>query len=473
MEPQSKLPSVLDNISNCSTSSIMAVDFIYQALSAIKSYDDFDKYKSQLFQAIFDIREAFKYIIDQSTNEIKEKPQMMEETKTNNYIGENESTNALGLRYNYAPYLNEEEKPNKAQLYFDYNQGNCYDLKQSNTVSNDKNQNSLKEQYCFNEHSNANQPYTNTINNTIANEEQYQQEEENNFNNMVAQMPLPQPQKIISNNNNMQEIQQQPQRELVIDNKIKKQKIARVADLISKINSDQELSDIITQLFGDGILDELMSSKVEDALIDNVEKSVMEIERLRQNDTENSTEEKPIQNQPQPLRAIIKNPPPQIQKPPTPLYHETPISEQTNKSVQNKSYADELLSSNGLLQKYPKTMQSVISRSGLNTSGYSQPQQQNILAGEYNYERSLRFGNKSVTRTRKNNSKTILHHPKTFVNYTSPHGHYFDSSLQNGGASKLPTYLNKGKNKRAFSPVREYIRSSNPYTGSLNMINNH
>ena len=118
-------------------------------------------------------------------------------------------------------------------------------------------------------------------------------------------------------------------------------------------------------------------------------------------------------------------------------------------------------------------MQSVISRSGLNTSGYSQPQQQNILAGEYNYERSLRFGNKSVTRTRKNNSKTILHHPKTFVNYTSPHGHYFDSSLQNGGASKLPTYLNKGKNKRAFSPVREYIRSSNPYTGSLNMINNH
>ena len=308
MEPQSKLPSVLDNISNCSTSSIMAVDFIYQALSAIKSYDDFDKYKSQLFQAIFDIREAFKYIIAQSTNEIKEKPQMMEETKTNNYIGENESTNALGLRYNYAPYLNEEEKPNKAQLYFDYNQGNCYDMQQSNTVSNDKNQNSLKEQYSFNEHSNANQPYTNTINNTIANEEQYQQEEENNFNNMVAQMPLPQPQKIISNNNNMQEIQQQPQRELVIDNKIKKQKIARVADLISKINSDQELSDIITQLFGDGILAELMSSKVEDALIDNVEKSVMEIERLRQNDTENSTEEKPIQNQPQPLRAIIKNP---------------------------------------------------------------------------------------------------------------------------------------------------------------------
>ena len=194
MEPQSKLPSVLDNISNCSTSSIMAVDFIYQALSAIKSYDDFDKYKSQLFQAIFDIREAFKYIIDQLTNEIKEKPQMMEETKTNNYIGENESTNALGLRYNYAPYLNEEEKPNKAQLYFDYNQGNCYDMKQSNTVSNDKNQNSLKEQYCFNEHSNANQPYTNTINNTMNEEEpvneqippqKYQKAqyvEENNYN---------------------------------------------------------------------------------------------------------------------------------------------------------------------------------------------------------------------------------------------------------------------------------------------------
>lgn len=470
MEPQQKFPSVLDNISNCGTASLMAVDFIYQALSSIKSYDDFDKYKSQLFQAIFDIREAFKYIIDQSKNEIKEKPQIVEETKMNNYINENVSSNTLGLRYNYDAYLNEEEKPKKEQLYFDYNQGQGYDMKQSNTVSNDKYQNELKEQFCFNEQNNVNNPpYTNTINNTVTDEEQYPtkqyQQVEENYNNMVSQMPLLGPQKNI----------QQPPSDMVMDNKIKRQKISRVADLISKINSDQELSDIITQLFGDGILDELMSSKVEDALIDNVEKSVQEIERLRQNDTENSNEEKPIQKQPEPLRAIIKNPQSQMQKKiPTPLYYETPNSESVNKSIQNKSYADELLSSNGLLQKYPKTMQSVISRSGLNTSGYSQPpQQSNILAGEYNYERSLRFGNKSVTRQRKNNSKTIVHHPKTFVNYTSPHGHYFDSSLQNGGVSKLPTYLNKGKNKRAFSPVREYIRSSNPYTGSINMVNNH
>lgn len=518
METQNtkKKPNIFEIISNTNNNSLTAVDFIYQALSALNTYDDFEKFKSQIFEAVYDIRESLQYVNDLVIKEIEEKPlqqNIQEEAKNVNYYTDNNITsNTLGLRYNYDAYLNQNNQKVSStqdnvgqsqaqQLYFDYSKGSIYDQKPNNTFSNEKPSFQLKDQYNIsNDKTNMQYQFHNTINNTTNEEEpineqnppqQYQKEqyleEENNYNKMVAQTPIPQQPPTLNNPYLPQKSTSDPLDNLVYESKgnensnaidkatLKKQKISRVADLITKINSDQELYDIIIQLFGEGILDELMSSKVDDGLVNNVEKSINEIERLRKNDLENSSDEN-VPQQPEPIRPTFKTPPQNKVVPPQrPLYYQSPNTESANQmnqtSQMNKSYAEELLASKGLVNKYPKTVQTILSKTGpLNISGYGEKIKPKF-SGEFNYERSLRFGNNRLNQSsKKNKSKTIVHQ-KAFVNYTSPHGHYFDSSLQNGGVSKLPTYLSKSKNKRAFSPVREYIKSSTiPYNRSLKMM---
>ena len=518
METQNikKKPNIFDIISNTNNNSLTAVDFIYQALSALNSYDDFEKFKSQIFEAVYDIRESLQYINDLVMKELTEKSMQQnfqEEAKNDNYYTDNNNinSNTLGLRYNYDAYLNQNnQKVNVTQdnagqsqtqqLNFDYSKNSFYEQKPNNTFSNENPSLQLKDQYNIsNDKSNMQYQFHNTINNTMNEEEpvneqippqKYQKAqyvEENNYNNMVAQMPLPQQSPNLTNPYLPPKSTSDPLDNLAYESKgsedsnvidkatLKKQKISRVADIITKINSDQELYDIIIQLFGEGILDELMSSKVDDCLVNNVEKSINEIERLRRNDLENSSDEK-VSPQPESIRPTFKNPPQNKVIPPQqPLYYQSPNTESTNQmnqtSQMNKSYAEELLASKGLMNKYPKTVQTILSKTGpLNISRYSEITKPKF-SGEFNYERSLRFGNIRLNQSgKKNKSKTIIHQ-KAFVNYTSPHGHYFDSSLQNGGVSKLPTYLSKSKNKRAFSPVREYIKSSTiPYNRSLKIM---
>ena len=45
-----------------------------------------------------------------------------------------------------------------------------------------------------------------------------------------------------------------------------------------------------------------------------------------------------------------------------------------------------------------------------------------------------------------NNNNTKYPHPKLFINYTSQYGNYFDTPLQRGGLSKIPSYI-KHKNQ--------------------------
>lgn len=248
-----------------------------------------------------------------------------------------------------------------------------------------------------------------------------------------------------------------------VDTGTKKQKISRVADLISKINSDQELYEMIIQLYGEGILDELMSSKVDESVIETVEKTVKEIERLREKDAKEQNEQEEKIERYEKKEYIDRKEPPQMRTisatnqssfPPIP---EKSFDKSLNKSQiiqpQKKSYADELLASNGLLNKYPKSSKIPVPKSNNQSFRHD--------GEKFDFEKSLRFDRSTPSKTRMNSNNKV-HHQKKFVNYTSSYGNYFDQSLQNGGVSKLPVYPSKYK-KRAFSPVREYINSKNPY----------
>lgn len=253
----------------------------------------------------------------------------------------------------------------------------------------------------------------------------------------------------------------------------KKQKITRVADLVTKINSDQELYDLISKIFGEDVLDSLMSPNVDENLIESVEQSVIKIEELRQNDNENIPTEKPIMPEeklkPYPDNKYIYNNNnnyegqlnnqiniPNNEVPDKQLFYESANCHTLPKS-NIRSYADELLLSKGYSVKGIPTEKSA-NRPAVNIRKYDQVNKYK----EFNFENSLRSEPK--LKSGKKSPSSSCYHTKSFVNYTSPHGHYFDTSLQNGGISKIPTYLDKNKNKRAFSPVREYIRGNNSFS---------
>ncbi len=132
----------------------------------------------------------------------------------------------------------------------------------------------------------------------------------------------------------------------------------------------------------------------------------------------------------------------------------------------SRSYADELLYSKGLSPQGIPTnstgnnaIMNIRTNNFSNTMNVNRYQEPNKYK-EFKFESSLR--NEPINRERNGkNTSNSCYHSKGFVNYTSPHGHYFDTSLQNGGQTKIPTV--KNKNKRTFSPVREYIRGNNSF----------
>lgn len=265
------------------------------------------------------------------------------------------------------------------------------------------------------------------------------------------------------------------QNEIMVNDPIKnstiiKQKASRLADLIMKINSEQEIYEIIIQLFGEDILDTLMSSKISDEFIDNVEKSVREIERLREKDliedpinsqgenNQNSQTKKTNNNEELFYETPINN------------YHPIPIQinsidnnrngssikEYNNKTnnknkAKAKSFSDELLVSNGLISNYSFTAKD---NSNLKKNSFNKQ----TMVSQYKIPKKEQY----------KKSANPLPPSSNFINYTSPHGYYFDSSLQNGGISKFKTFKSKSPNK-AISPVREYIKSFHQLTSnSLN-----
>ncbi|MCQ2821080.1 MAG: hypothetical protein MJ252_27795, partial [archaeon] len=264
----------------------------------------------------------------------------------------------------------------------------------------------------------------------------------------------------------------------------KKQKINKVADLVTKINSDEELFEIISKIFGEDILDVLTSPKVEDNLVESVEQSVLKVEELRKKDEEEdaqkmstinevNTPQEEDQNIPLPSNNNLLYNYKEYQRPnyqsnqnnlyikdnaeekENSLFYESPNNPNYDK-IPKRSYADELLISkgysvNGISNKLLNTNPTE-NNSGISGLNGQKKKRSNIeiepnyegmrnYGGrsntidkykEFNFESSLRSEPRIISAYGKVNGKNYGHNKK-FVNYTSPHGHYFDSSLQNGG----------------------------------------
>ena len=63
-----------------------------------------------------------------------------------------------------------------------------------------------------------------------------------------------------------------------------KEKASRMADLVCVMTTDEELNEMISELFGEDIIDKLMNSDISEEELKKIEDSVIEIEKLREQD---------------------------------------------------------------------------------------------------------------------------------------------------------------------------------------------
>ena len=216
-----------------------------------------------------------------------------------------------------------------------------------------------------------------------------------------------------------------------------RQKATRVADILMKINSNDILYNILSQIFSNSIFDELLSSDVDMELIENVEKTILEIEKLEQEETQNYNQNQ-INSTPQfrygglPNEDLYSKSFTEFNTKPT--YYNIPQPKIQTKQSSPKYNSQRKLNNLNieLMKKYPKTYKTLSGYDGVSS----------------NYHRTFK---KSKTNS--------FNGGRTFVNYTTSASGYFDPSLQNGGQSKLSS--NYKKNKRdTISPVKQYIESN-------------
>ena len=215
-----------------------------------------------------------------------------------------------------------------------------------------------------------------------------------------------------------------------------RQKATRVADILMKINSNDILYNILSQIFSNSIFDELLSSDVDMELIENVEKTILEIEKLEQEETQNLNQNQ-INSTPQfnyntPNEDLYSKSFTEFNTKPT--YYNIPKPNVQTKPLSSKQTSQRKLNNLNieLMKKYPKTYKTISGYDGVSNNYHS---------------------------TFKKSKTNSFNGGRTFVNYTTSASGYFDPSLQNGGQSKLSS--NYKKNKRdAISPVKQYIESN-------------
>lgn len=215
-----------------------------------------------------------------------------------------------------------------------------------------------------------------------------------------------------------------------------RQKATRVADILMKINSNDILYNILSQIFSNSIFDELLSSDVDMELIENVEKTILEIEKLEQEETQNLNQNQ-INSTPQfnyntPNEDLYSKSFTEFNTKPT--YYNIPKPNVQTKPSSSKQTSQRKLNNLNieLMKKYPKTYKTISGYDGVSNNYHS---------------------------TFKKSKTNSFNGGRTFVNYTTSASGYFDPSLQNGGQSKLSS--NYKKNKRdAISPVKQYIESN-------------
>ena len=241
-----------------------------------------------------------------------------------------------------------------------------------------------------------------------------------------------------------------------------KSKASRVADILMKLNSNEIQHNIITQMFSESIFDQLISPNVDNELIDQVDNILLEIEKLEQEERFNlgidnsysNNDNNILMNQLLP-KTQNKN---YINDQSIKNNNSNNKVHKTSKNKNKNQFQKKIhLIEKELIKKYPKTSSNFYkSKSCL----------QDKPKPEFDFTQSLRQSNKNLH----------LNGEKTFVNYTSTSGGYFDPSLQKGGDSVLAR-TTKRKNKQdeyrkyVISPVKNYIESSNHNKLSLSAIN--
>ena len=389
-----------------------ATEYILLALNNIKNYDEFNEYKEEIEKAVYDIRNSITNIMN--SNNIS-KPKINDQNKSNK--NNTSISSMLGLKFNYDAYLNDFNINNYTQNSFNNTNGNFNYTKQTNT--NDENEvNNIEEN--LNDY-NKNQKNLGLISlkNENINYDAHQNKEENAIYNKSIRNRFKGSKK---NNSdvNMNEIKNEPNnkdKNRIINLKEnsndlnkniatnininknknsnnKKDKLSLIADIIMKINSEDEFYEILTKLFGNDLTDKLMSSDVSDELLEAVQNSIKEIEELKKKDNLN---EKENQKKEEINQEEIEEEP-----------RKFPVNEIMTGNIKDKNN-----------KKFNK--------------------EANNVYQEFDFKKNLRK-NDNIEGKKKNKINNNGKKEKPFISATSAYGNYFDPPLQKGGISKLDDY---------------------------------
>ena len=386
-----------------------ATEYILLALNNIKNFTEFNEYKEEIIKAVYDIRNSItnitnsKNIIQPNINE------QIESNKNNSSI-----SSMLGLKFNYDAYLKDFNINNyNNQISFSNSNGNFNYMKQNNineyndlnnmeeNMNNKKNSGlmSLKEEnmnFDAQENKEDNAIYNKSIRN------RFKGSKKNNGNINVNEIKNENKEKnrLINLKENSNDINKNiqtdinPKKSKNLNSQYKKDKLSLIADIIMKINSEDEFYEILTKLFGNDLTDKLMSSDVSDELLEAVQNSIKEIEELKKKDNLNEelNQKKEEINQ----EEIEEEP------------RKFPVNEIMGANVKDKNN-----------KKFNKEVNNVYQ--------------------EFDFKKNLRkndnFEGKKKNKINNNGKKE-----KPFISATSAYGNYFDPPLQKGGISKLDDY---------------------------------
>ena len=386
-----------------------ATEYILLALNNIKNFTEFNEYKEEIIKAVYDIRNSItnitnsKNIIQPNINE------QIESNKNNSSI-----SSMLGLKFNYDAYLKDFNINNyNNQISFSNSNGNFNYMKQNNineyndlnnmdeNINDKKNSGlmSLKEEnmnFDAQENKEDNAIYNKSIRN------RFKGSKKNNGNANMNEIKNENKEKnrLINLKENSNDINKNiqadinPKKNKNLNSQYKKDKLSLIADIIMKINSEDEFYEILTKLFGNDLTDKLMSSDVSDELLEAVQNSIKEIEELKKKDNLNEelNQKKEEINQ----EEIEEEP------------RKFPVNEIMGANVKDKNN-----------KKFNKEVNNVYQ--------------------EFDFKKNLRkndnFEGKKKNKINNNGKKE-----KPFISATSAYGNYFDPPLQTGGISKLDDY---------------------------------
>ena len=386
-----------------------ATEYILLALNNIKNFTEFNEYKEEIIKAVYDIRNSITNITN--TNNIIQ-PNINEQIESNK--NNSSISSMLGLKFNYDAYLKDFNINNyNNQISFSNSNGNFNYMKQNNineyndlnnmdeNINDKKNSGlmSLKEEnmnFDAQENKEDNAIYNKSIRN------RFKGSKKNNGNANMNEIKNENKEKnrLINLKENSNDINKNiqadinPKKNKNLNSQYKKDKLSLIADIIMKINSEDEFYEILTKLFGNDLTDKLMSSDVSDELLEAVQNSIKEIEELKKKDNLNEelNQKKEEINQ----EEIEEEP------------RKFPVNEIMGANVKDKNN-----------KKFNKEVNNVYQ--------------------EFDFKKNLRkndnFEGKKKNKINNNGKKE-----KPFISATSAYGNYFDPPLQKGGISKLDDY---------------------------------